>query len=183
MEIHELSVAGALELRPPCIKDARGSLIPGFDAAAFAAEGLPTRFVFEVTTHSRRSGTLRGLHMQRPPPAQTKLAHAVTGRAFDVIVDLRAGSGYGRWTSTYLDAALGNRVLVPEGCAHGILTMVPDTAIHYLMTAPYRTDAECRVRWDDPELAIPWPLDGHAPVLSDRDASAPYLAAVQGASP
>lgn len=114
--------------------------------------------------------TLRGLHFQAPPGAEAKLVRCVRGSVFDVTLDLRRASGsFGRWFGVRLDCREPRQLFVPEGVAHGYLTLEPDTELEYQISTPYRPDLARGVRWDDPYFGIEWPT---APeVMSDRDRS------------
>lgn len=125
-------------------------------------------------TLTRRRGTIRGLHLQRPPHAEAKIVICLRGAVFDVAVDLRAGSpGFGRWHGERLTAEGATMLLVPEGCAHGFQTLADDCELLYLHTAGYAPESEVVIAPFDPRLAIAWP----EPVagLSERDAAAPAL--------
>ena len=134
----------------------------------FQARGLACEFVQCSTSFNRHRGTLRGLHFQDAPYAETKLVRCTRGRVFDVAVDLRAGSTTrGRWSATELSAETGRMVYIPAGFAHGFQTLEDDTELFYQISVPYRPEAARCIAWDDPSLAIAWPLAD--PVLSARD--------------
>ena len=130
--------------------------------------------------HSRsQKGVLRGLHFQNPG-AQGKLVRVVSGAVFDVAVDLRRSSPYfGKWAGVVLSAANRRRFWVPEGFAHGFLTLEDDTDFLYKCTAPYAPQREHALAWDDPDVAIAWPLDGIVPQVSAKDREAFPLAGVE----
>lgn len=135
--------------------------------------GLGADFIQDNHSRSTSRGVLRGLHYQRPPAAQTKLIRVTRGAIFDAVVDLRKGSPtFGRWTGLTLSAALWNQLFVPAGFAHGFLTLEDEVEVQYKVTAPYRPDLEGVIRYDDPSIAIEWPLDGLDPLLSARDREA-----------
>lgn len=159
--------------------DARGWFAETYSEARFAALGIDTRFVQDNHSRSAPAWTLRGLHLQRPPQAQAKLVRCLHGRIFDVVVDLRAGSpDYGRWTATELSAAEGQQLFVPAGFAHGFLTLEPGCEVAYKVSAPYAPACEDGVAWDDPAIAVAWPLPpGQAPELSAKDRTLAALAA------
>ena len=151
--------------------DERGFFARTYDREAFQHLGLRCDVVQTSLSHNRWLGTLRGLHWQAPPGTETKLVRVVRGRIFDVVVDLRPGSGFGRWQGFDLSARQGRAVYIPEGCAHGFLTLEDDTEVLYQMSEAYRPELVRTLRWDDPDLAITWPL---APrVISRRDAQCP----------
>jgi dTDP-4-dehydrorhamnose 3,5-epimerase len=140
------------------------------------AVGFDVEFVQDNESMSRAVGTVRGLHYQLPPSTQGKLVRVVSGRLWDVVVDLRTGSpNYGRHTGVELDPHDGYQLWIPGGFAHGFVTLEPDTVIAYKVTDFHDPGAERCVNWLDARLAIDWPVDIDAAVLSDRDRSAPDL--------
>ena len=159
MRFEPTPIAGLWEIATAPHRDDRGSLTRLFCADAFhdaAPEGL--RFVQVNHSITRRRGTVRGLHLQRPPAAEFKLIRCLRGRVFDVAVDLRPGSTtFGRWHAVELSDDNQRQVLIPPGCAHGFQTLVDDCELLYQHTAAYRPDCEDGVRHDDPGLAIAWP--------------------------
>lgn len=158
--------------------DARGWFSETYSERALAAVGLHDRFVQDNHSYSRRAGTLRGLHFQVPPQAQAKLVRCLRGRIYDVAVDLRKGSpSYGAWVGAELSAENGLQLYVPVGFAHGFMTLEPDCEVTYKVTAPYAPDCEAGLAWNDPDLAIDWPLRPAEVILSERDARLPSLAA------
>jgi dTDP-4-dehydrorhamnose 3,5-epimerase len=176
MKIETTALDGVLLLTPRVHGDARGFFLESFNERAFdAAVGAPTRFVQD--NHSRSAGgVLRGLHFQRAPHAQGKLVRVVRGAVFDVAVDIRPGSAtFGRWVGAELSADNHRQMWIPPGLAHGFLVLSDDADFLYKTTDYYAPAAEGAVRWDDPDIAIDWPLDGQAPVLSPKDAVAPRL--------
>ena len=121
-----------------------------------------------------RRGTLRGLHYQAEPVAEDKLVRCTAGALYDVAVDLRPGSPtFRRWTAVELSAERRNALFIPKGCAHGFETLADATEVSYLMSASYHPELARGVRWDDPSLAIPWPIV--PPIVSSRDATLPLL--------
>ncbi len=143
-----------------------------FCAETFRAQGLVTDFVQRSISFNRKRGTLRGLHYQVDPHAETKLVRCTSGAAFDVIVDLREGSAsYRRWHAIDLTAENRTIVYTPPGSAHGFQTLADDTELYYEITPAYAPEAAHGVRWDDPGLAIGWPLPN--PIVSGRDAEMP----------
>ncbi len=177
MEIEPLDLAGVLLIRPPRFADARGYFSETWQRDRYHAAGITAGFVQDNLSVSVAAGTLRGLHFQAPPFAQAKLVQCVAGRVFDVAVDLRAGSpGFGRWTAAELSADAGTQIFVPEGFAHGFLTLEPGTIVTYKAGAPYHPEAEGGLAWDDPGLAIAWPDTGQPVTLSERDRGWPTLA-------
>jgi dTDP-4-dehydrorhamnose 3,5-epimerase len=119
-------------------------------------------------------GVIRGLHFQSDPHAQAKLIWVISGSIYDVIVDIRPGStSFGRWSAFELAADKPRMLFVPRGFAHGFCTLVPDTRVFYKVDSPYAPQAENGIRWDDPDLAIPWPID--QPIVSEKDKTLPLL--------
>jgi dTDP-4-dehydrorhamnose 3,5-epimerase len=163
-----LSLPGAFRVRMNLLPDDRGFFARRFCSEAFRRRDLECDFVQRSVSFNLRRGTLRGLHFQAPPALETKIVRCTRGAAFDVIVDLRAGSPtYARWHGEELSA--DNRVMlyVPKGFAHGFQTLTDDTEIDYEITPAYVPDAARGVRFDDPDLAIRWPVS--MPVLSAKD--------------
>lgn len=152
--------------------DARGWFARAFCEREFAAHGLASSFVQVNASSNAARHTLRGLHYQLAPAAETKLIRCVRGALWDVALDLRAGSPtLGRWFGAELTAENGRMMYVPKGFAHGFLTLEPETELVYLVDAFYVPERERGVRWNDPRFAIAWP---HPPaVLSERDAAFP----------
>ena len=174
MKFTALALPGVVEIGIEPETDARGFFARLFDAEAFAAQGLPTHFAQHSLSHNERAGTLRGLHYQAGRP-EAKLVRCVAGRAFDVIVDLRRSlPTYGQWCSVELAAGRGNAVFIPAGCAHGFQTLTEGTELMYCIDVPYDAQGAAGIRWDDPSLAIDWPLAD--PILSARDRALPCLA-------
>jgi dTDP-4-dehydrorhamnose 3,5-epimerase len=177
MKLEPRRLAGAYEIRFEPRGDERGAFMRWYDRATFAAAGLPTEWVQGNESSSRRN-VVRGLHFQRPPHAETKLVRAVAGSVFDVFVDLRRGSPtYGQWDAVELSAERKNAVLIPRGFAHGFCART-DAVVSYLVDNPYAPQAEGGLAWDDPTLAIAWPLEGEA-ILSARDRAWPRLDALE----
>jgi dTDP-4-dehydrorhamnose 3,5-epimerase len=175
VKIEHLKIAGSARIDLAPFQDVRGYFMRTYDMASFAAAGLPTNWVQGNESLSVAKGTLRGLHFQRPPHTEAKLVRAVAGAVLDVFVDLRKDSPtFGRWDCVELDAAARNMVLVPRGCAHGFCSLTENSLVNYLVDNAYNGAAEGGVRWNDPDLAIKWPLTG-APIISDKDAAWPLL--------
>jgi dTDP-4-dehydrorhamnose 3,5-epimerase len=168
------ALPGVSVVTAPVFGDDRGSFSELFHAEKFAAMGLPTAFVQDNHSRSARH-TLRGLHHQLAPHAQGKLVRAVTGRVFDVAVDLRPHSATrGRWVGVTLEAGDGRSLYIPPGFAHGFLVLSDHADVTYKCTAPYHPASERALAWNSPALAIQWPLPpGVAPLLSPRDQGAP----------
>ena len=181
LSVRELDIPDVLELVPKSFGDNRGHFREVYNARRFTEEtGLVVGFVQSNQSWSADKATLRGLHFQAPPFAQTKLVWAVHGTALDVAVDIRLGSPtFGRWVSLVLSAELGNQILVPAGFAHGFLTLEPETTIQYMVDNHYAPACDRGIRWDDPTIGIGWPLAGEVPTLSTRDAGFPRFAEIE----
>lgn len=165
---------GAVLIEPEPVRDDRGSFMRAFCVDEFARNGLATTFPQHSISTTRRAGTVRGLHFQRPPHAEVKLVRCIAGAVHDVIVDLRQGSPtYARWQAFELTADNGHQLYVPEGFAHGHQTLTDDAALLYLISAPYAPEAADGVRFDDPRLSIFWPRP--VSVISERDRAWPAL--------
>jgi dTDP-4-dehydrorhamnose 3,5-epimerase len=151
--------------------DERGWFMETWSARAFQARGLSIGFVQDNHSHSRHAGVIRGLHFQSPPFAQAKLVRCVRGAIFDVAVDLRkASASYGRWVGRRLTAENAEQMFIPEGFAHGFMTLEPETEVIYKVSAPYAPAHDQGLRWNDPDIAISWPqLPGVTPMLSPKD--------------
>ncbi len=173
-----LSLAGAFRIDLDPRGDDRGFFARLFCADEFAAHGLATRWAQMNTSFSRTSGTLRGMHFQRPPAAEAKLVRCLAGAMFDVLVDLRAASpSFGHWVAVELTAQNRSMVYVPEGVAHGFQTLADDTEVLYCHSVPYAQKHEGGLRFDDPSVGIAWPLPPFG--LSSRDITHPYLSELE----
>jgi dTDP-4-dehydrorhamnose 3,5-epimerase len=169
-----LGVVGAYEIVPERREDGRGHFARTFCADELREHGLEARVVQANTSFNHRRGTLRGLHLQRPPHAEVKIVACTRGRVFDVVADLRPDSStFLGWAGLELSAEASNQVYVPEGCAHGYLTLEDGSEVRYLVSAPYEPSAEAGLRWDDPALSISWPFGPE--VVSNRDLGFPAL--------
>jgi dTDP-4-dehydrorhamnose 3,5-epimerase len=176
MKVTTTAIEGVLIIEPKVFGDKRGFFFESFNQRAFnEAVGHTVDFVQD--NHSRSAkGVLRGLHAQRSPHAQGKLVRVTQGSVFDVAVDIRPDSPtFGRWVGVELSGANHRQLWIPAGLAHGFLVASDSADFLYKTTTYYRPDAEVSVRWDDPDLAIAWPLDGITPALSAKDAAAPRL--------
>ncbi|MEI6030860.1 MAG: dTDP-4-dehydrorhamnose 3,5-epimerase [Synechococcaceae cyanobacterium ELA739] len=184
MEIERFDVEGPLLLTPQVFGDDRGFFFESWNQRRFAeALGVPVEQapVFHQDNHSRSSrGVLRGLHYQLEPEPQAKLVRCVAGEVFDVAVDLRRSSiSFGQWLGARLSAENHSQLWVPVGFAHGFLTLSPSAEVLYKTSGFWNRGCERSLRWDDPSLAIAWPLqelDGIEPLLAAKDGAAPSLA-------
>ena len=170
------SLPGVMIVRAPVYGDSRGFFTEVFHEEQFAAIGLPVSFVQDNHSRSNRH-VLRGLHFQLVQP-QGKLIRPVTGTIFDVAVDLRRSSPhFRRWCGLTLEAGDGRQLWVPPGFGHGFLVLSDVADVSYKCTTLYHSPSNRGIRWNDPEIGVDWPINGHAtPILSDADAAAPLLA-------
>lgn len=165
-------IEGVVRIELDPIRDDRGFFARAWSEDEFAAAGLATTWVQANLSRSSRGGTLRGLHYQRDPDPEAKLVRCVRGRVLDVAVDLRPASPtFRKWVSTELTAEHGESLYVAPGCAHGYLTLEPDTDVYYQASARYARESATGVRFDDPAFAIAWgaPIE----VVSEADRSWP----------
>jgi dTDP-4-dehydrorhamnose 3,5-epimerase len=170
---HQTALPGVVIIEPRVFADDRGFFMESYKKSEFVAAGLDVDFVQENHSKSVR-GTLRGLHLQRPPRAQGKLIRVVFGEIFDVAADIRPDSPtYGTWVSVVLSSENRKSVFIPAGYAHGFCVVSAEAQVVYKTTDEYAPELEWGVRWDDPLLAIPWPVD--EPCLSERDRRWPPL--------
>jgi dTDP-4-dehydrorhamnose 3,5-epimerase len=168
----ETAIPGVVVVEPAPARDDRGFFARLHCPQAFAAAGRPFEPVQTSLSHNARAGTLRGMHYQAAPYAETKLVRCTRGRAFDVAVDLRPESPtYRRWVGVELDPAGARAVLIPEGIAHGFITLEDDTDLLYQIAPAYTPGHDRGVRWDDPAFGIAWPRP--PAVISARDAAYP----------
>ena len=168
MKLHATPIGGLWEVETAPHRDERGSLTRLFCADAFAVAFPDLRFVQVNHSLTRRRGTIRGLHFQRPPAAEWKLIRCLRGRVFDVAVDLREGSPtFGRWHAVLLSEDNQREILIPPGCAHGFQSLADDAELLYQHSQPYTPGCEDGVRHDDPRFGIAWPEP--AAGLSPRD--------------
>jgi len=176
LQVQSLGIPDVKIIRPHKHGDARGFFSETYNKKAFAEIGIELDFVQDNHSLSPQVGTLRGLHFQGPPFAQDKLVRVVSGRILDVAVDLRRHSPtFGRWVSAEISADALNQILVPIGFAHGICTLEPDTQLIYKVTNYYSPQHDFGIRWDDPDLAIAWPVSPDQILLSEKDRKQPFL--------
>ena len=170
ISIETTSHPDVMLVTPARFEDGRGAFSETWNARAFAEAGIAAGFCQDNQSWSARPGTIRGLHYQAPPFAQSKLVRVLAGEIVDVAVDVRRDSPrFGQWVSVRLSAASGQQVFVPKGFLHGFATLQPDTVVFYKVDNFYDEASSGSVSWDDRELAIDWELDGREPVLSERD--------------
>jgi dTDP-4-dehydrorhamnose 3,5-epimerase len=164
----ETKLKGAFIIDLNCIKDERGFFARSYCKKEFEAHGLNTNAVQTNVSYNRQKGTLRGMHMQTSPSEESKLVRCTRGSIYDVIVDMRTHSAtYRQWVGVELSAAAYRMLYVPEGFAHGFITMEDETDVTYQVTQCYDPVSEQCYRWDDPAFGIAWPI---SPVLiSEKD--------------
>jgi dTDP-4-dehydrorhamnose 3,5-epimerase len=180
MEFKRLTIPDVWLIKPKVFGDDRGFFYESFNARAFKeATGLAPQFVQDNHSKSAR-GVLRGLHYQLPPHAQGKLVRATQGAVFDVAVDIRKSSPtFGQWVGEVLSAENHSQMWIPPGFAHGFLTLSESAEFLYKTTDFYEPSSEAAIAWNDPDLAIEWPLEDlkaaglHQPLLSGKDQQAP----------
>jgi dTDP-4-dehydrorhamnose 3,5-epimerase len=172
---------GLVLLQPPVHGDARGFFVETFRADVAVEHGIPTEFVQDNHSRSRR-GTLRGIHFQTHP-GQGKLVRVARGRVWDVVVDLRRGSEtFGEWEGVELDDESGRMLWIPVGFGHGFLVLSELADFVYKCTNYYDAATEAGIRFDDPEVGIEWPADVEL-LYSERDRTAPRLSELAGSLP
>ena len=177
MEIERLAIPEVVLITPKRFGDRRGFFSETYNRAALAGHGITLEFVQDNHSLSAEPGTLRGLHFQTPPFAQDKLVRVTRGAVLDVAVDIRVGSpSYGRHVSVVLSAENWRQILVPKGFAHGFCTLEPGSEVLYKVSAPYAPEHDKGLAWDDPALAIDWPVEADKVVLSEKDRHHPKLA-------
>ena len=179
MQVISTGIAEVKEIRPVRHHDPRGFFSEIFREDVLRRHGIAVPFVQENHSLSVERGVVRGLHFQIPPAGQAKLVRVGSGAAFDVAVDIRSGSPtWGRHVAVVLSAAEGNQLFVPEGFAHGFCTLEPNTELFYKVSRYYSREHDLGLAWNDPALAIPWPVAEGEALLSDKDRRQPPLAAL-----
>lgn len=174
LEIQPFPIDGIKLIRPRRIADARGYFAATYVRSEFVAAGIDHEFVQDNESRSRATGTIRGLHFQIRPFAQTKLVRVLRGRILDVVVDLRRPSAsYGKHLAIELSEAAGEQLLVPAGFAHGFCTLEPETMVLYKVDNVYSAEHDRGVYWADASLGIEWPVAAADAVVSERDRGLP----------
>ncbi|HVA34165.1 MAG TPA: dTDP-4-dehydrorhamnose 3,5-epimerase [Candidatus Baltobacteraceae bacterium] len=172
MHVEPLPLPGALLVTPAAFADERGYFEEFYATARYRAAGIADEFVQDNVSLSQR-GVLRGLHGDA---RMSKLVAVLMGEAYDVIADARPQSAtFGRWCGVLLRAGEHRQVYVPPGCLHGFLTLSEEVIFLYKQSALYDPASEFGVMWNDPDIAVEWPLEGRAPILSPKDAANPRL--------
>lgn len=174
MRLHTTDLKDVFLLEPPAFDDERGTFVVSYNEEALQKVGIQGPFIQDNESLSLKAGTLRGLHFQLEPDAQTKIVRCTAGAIFDVVVDLRPDSDtFGTWRGFHLSAENRLQLVVPKGFAHGFCTLLPHTVVAYKVDAPYAATHEAGIRWDDPDLNIDWPIKD--PILSEKDRALPKL--------
>lgn len=170
LEVEKLNIEGLLLFKPRVFTDNRGYFLETFNKERYLKIGLATEFVQDNESKSAKF-VLRGLHFQRPPFAQAKLVRVIKGAIFDVAVDIRKSSpSYGKYISVVLSEDNKHQLYIPEGFAHGFLSLEEDTIVNYKVSAFYNKESEGTILWNDSDLAIDWPSDNV--IISDKDVKA-----------
>lgn len=173
MIFHGTELGGVFVLEPELRRDERGFFARLWCAEEFSARGLDARMMQASVSFNERSGTLRGMHLQLPPAAETKVVRCTAGAIFDVVVDLRPDSPtFLCWTAAELTARNLRALYIPEGCAHGFQTLAPASEVSYLISEFHRPELATGVRWNDDAFSIRWP-DASERTISERDRSYP----------
>lgn len=174
MNIVKTDIEDVIIIEPKVFGDHRGWFTETYSKNKFQELGIDIEFVQDNHSMSAQKGTLRGLHFQLNPKAQTKLIRCTKGKILDVAVDLREGSPtYKKWIAVELTEENKKQLLVPKGFAHGFLTLTEDVEVQYKVDEYYSPENDRSIRFDDPEIGVVWGVDN--PVLSDKDLNAPLL--------
>lgn len=174
MQVIETKLPGVLILEPKVHGDHRGWFSEVYSKRTLAEIGIEIDFVQDNQSFSAQKGTLRGLHFQNNPKAQTKLVRCTRGVILDVAVDIRRGSPtFGQWIAVELSADNKKQLLIPKGFAHAFLTLTEDVEVQYKVDEYYAPDCDRSIRYDDPEIGVDW--GAITPVLSEKDLKAPLL--------
>jgi len=176
LEVERLAISDVKILRPRRSVDSRGFFSETYNKKLLAEAGIELDFVQDNHAFSGAAGTVRGLHFQGQPFAQDKLVRVVSGRIFDVAVDLRRSSPtFGKWVAAEISARDWNQILVPIGFAHGLCTLESDTEVIYKVTNYYSAQHDFGLRWNDPDLGIAWPFSEDQVHLSPKDREQPFF--------
>lgn len=176
INVTKTNLTDVLIVEPAVFGDHRGFFTESYSEEDFKAAGITANFVQDNHSLSSQAGVLRGLHFQKGAVAQTKLIRVVTGAVLDVIVDIRKGSPtYGKWEGYILSEANHRQLLVPKGFAHGFVTLTDNVNFLYKCDNYYNAEADGGIAFDDPDLAIDWPIDIKKAILSEKDQHHPTL--------
>ena len=184
LRITKTNLTDVVLVEPAVFGDHRGFFTESYSQEDFKAAGFDYAFVQDNHSLSVEAGVLRGLHFQKGEAAQTKLIRVVTGAVLDVIVDIRKGSPtYGQWEGYILSESNHRQLLVPKGFAHGFVTLTPNVNFLYKCDNYYNAQADAGIAFDDPELAIDWPIAKEQAILSEKDQHHPTLQAFEADNP
>lgn len=174
MKVINTKIEGVVVVEPQVFGDHRGWFSETYSKIKFQELGINYEFVQDNQSMSAQKGTLRGLHFQNNPKAQTKLIRCTKGAILDIAVDIRKGSPtYKEWVAVELTAENHKQLLIPKGFAHGFLTLTDDVEVQYKVDEYYAPECDRSIRFDDPELGVDWTIE--TPVLSEKDLTAPFL--------
>ena len=174
MHIVKTNIEDVLIIEPEVFGDHRGWFTETYSKGKFKEFGIDIDFIQDNHSFSAQKGTLRGLHFQLNPKAQTKLVRCTKGKILDVAVDLREGSPtYKKWVAVELTEENKKQLLIPKGFAHGFLTLTDDVEVQYKVDEYYSPENDRSIRYDDPEIGVDWGIE--APILSEKDLNAPLL--------
>lgn len=169
-----LDIPDVILAKPKVFPDARGFFFETFKASDFESANLPTHFIQDNFSFSKKD-VIRGLHYQKHPKSQGKLVSVLKGSVWDVAVDIRQESPtFLKWVAVELNDRNHNMLYIPPGFAHGFIALTEDVHLLYKCTNEYDPQADAGIHWNDPELAIPWPVSDH-PIVSAKDAALPFL--------
>lgn len=175
MNILETSLKDVYVIEPALFGDHRGWFMETFSQRMLEESNIHIQFVQDNHSYSAAKGTLRGLHYQLNPKAQTKLVRCTRGAIFDVAVDIRKGSPtFGKWFGIELTAENKKQLLIPKGFAHGFITLTEDVEVQYKVDEFYAPECDRSIIWNDPQIGIEWPINIQ-PILSTKDENAPLL--------
>ena len=180
LTVNPMAIPDVKLITPKRFGDDRGFFSETYNRARFAEAGIDIDFIQDNHSSSSLVGTVRGLHYQSPPFAQTKLVRVLRGEIIDIAVDVRKGSPtFGKSVRAKLSAENGMQILVPKGFLHGFATLVPNTEIAYKVDNYYSAECDGSVAWNDPDLDLDWGIDTSAAIVSEKDAFAPVFSEFQ----
>ena len=172
MNFSQTDLPGVLLIKPELLADDRGSFARSFCVDEFAAAGIDFNIVQANISFNKFTGTVRGMHFQRSPHAEAKVVRCTSGAMFDVVVDLRPDSAtYCQWIAAELNADNRDALFIPEGCAHGFLTLTDEAEVYYQISTFYHSESAAGVRWNDPAFQVVWPSPPE--LINSRDAAFP----------
>jgi dTDP-4-dehydrorhamnose 3,5-epimerase len=174
MKFTKTSLEGVILIEPAVFFDNRGFFLESYSQKEFEKNGINIQFVQDNHSRSNLAGTIRGMHYQDPPFAQSKLLRVTKGKVYDVVLDIRKNSPtFGQWGGFELSASNFQILFIPAGFAHGFATLEPETEVQYKVDNFYSPAHDRGIRWDDPQVNIKWPVSN--PQLSEKDSRLPLL--------